>query len=177
MNERTLEPQEFAAAREVGTSVWIAPAAIASMITSAVAAGQKETGGILIGRYGPVGWVADILEATPQPKGSHAGWAWFQRSHQGLRELLRLRWEDGLYYLGEWHFHPHASPTPSHSDLRAMQAIAREPDYRCAAPLLVVIGGSRERWELSVTLFRNGQVISLQRAVLNTGCKELLTKK
>jgi len=164
LNEKTLEPQEFVATREAGTSVWIAPKAIASMIASAVAAGRKETGGILIGSYGPSGWVADVLEATPQPKGSHAGWAWFQRSHQGLAELLALRWEDGLHYLGEWHFHPNASPAPSNADLRAMQAIAREPDYRCQVPLLLVIGGSQARWELSATLFRSGHAITLRRA-------------
>ncbi len=161
MNAPTLEPQEFVATGEEGTSVWIGPAAIEGMIVAASAAGKKETGGILIGRYGPIGWVADVLEATPKPKGSLAGWAWFQRSNQGLAELLRQRWEAGLHYLGEWHYHPHASPTPSHSDLRAMQAIARDGSYRCPSPLLVIIGGSCAGWQLSVTLFRNGDTTAL----------------
>ncbi|RRU10601.1 hypothetical protein EGJ03_00730 [Stenotrophomonas maltophilia] len=164
LNAPTLEPQEFVATGEEGTSVWIGPAAIEGMIAAASAAGRMETGGILIGRYGPIGWVADVLEATPQPKGSLAGGAWFQRSNQGLVELLRQRWEEGLHYLGEWHYHPHASPAPSCSDLRAMQAIARDGSYRCPSPLLVIIGGSCAGWKLSVTLFRNGTTTALVKA-------------
>lgn len=164
MNAPTLEPHEFIATGEEGTSVWIGPAAIEVMITAASAAGRKETGGILVGRYGPMGWVADVLEATPKPKGSLAGWAWFQRSNHGLAELLRQRWEAGLHYLGEWHYHPHASPTPSLSDLRAMQAITRDESYRCPSPLLVILGGSCADWQLSVTLFRNGATTALVNA-------------
>jgi len=164
LNAPTLEPHEFIATGEEGTSVWIGPAAIEVMITAASAAGRKETGGILVGRYGPMGWVADVLEATPKPKGSLAGWAWFQRSNHGLAELLRQRWEAGLHYLGEWHYHPHASPTPSLSDLRAMQAITRDESYRCPSPLLVILGGSCADWQLSVTLFRNGATTALVNA-------------
>ena len=161
LNVPTLEPQEFIATGDEGASVWLGPAAIQGMIAAASAAGKKETGGILIGRYGPIGWVADVLEATPQPEGSLAGWAWFQRSGQGLAELLRQRWEAGLHYLGEWHYHPDASPSPSHSDLSAMQAIARDRSYLCPSPLLVIIGGSRAGWRISVTLFRNGATTAL----------------
>lgn len=164
LNALTLEPQEFIASGEEGASVWIGPAAIEGMIAAASAAGKKETGGILIGRYGPIGWVADIVEATPKPKGSLAGWAWFQRSNHGLAALLRQRWETGLHYVGEWHFHPHASPVPSHSDLRAMQAITKDGSYGCPSPLLVIIGGSCAGWHLSVTLFRDGTAKALEKA-------------
>lgn len=78
----------------------LSPAAIASIVEASRAAGRSETGGILIVRYGPEGWVADIVEATPKPKGSRSGWFWFQRSSTGLTALLEERWSKGLHYLG-----------------------------------------------------------------------------
>lgn len=160
----TGEPIEF---RERGVgraSIWISPAAIASIAEASRAANRSETGGILIGRYGPEGWVADIVEATPKPKGSRAGWFWFQRSNTGLASLLDDRWSKGLHYLGEWHSHPGRSPTPSSSDVRAMLKIADDEAYRCVAPLLVILGGGLDaNSSLSVTLFREGRAIALER--------------
>lgn len=132
------------------------------MIEAAVKAGRCETGGILIGHYGAERWSADIVEATPKPNGSRAGWFWFQRSKNGLARLLEDRWREGFHYLGEWHYHPGGAPTPSAPDIRAMQTIARDEAYHCPSPILVILGGRpRTGWSISATLFRDGQVIHL----------------
>jgi proteasome lid subunit RPN8/RPN11 len=158
------EPIEFREGGIGDASIWVSPAAIASIVEASRAAGRSETGGILIGRYGPEGWVADIVEATPKPKGSRSGWFWFQRSSTGLTSLLEERWSKGLHYLGEWHFHPGGSPTPSSSDVRAMLKVADDEAYRCVAPLLVILGGRLDAdWSLSVTLFRAGHAIALKQ--------------
>lgn len=134
------------------------------MVEASAKAGRSETGGILIGRYGPEGWFADIVEATPKPKGSRSGWFWFQRSNSGLSDLLAERWRDGLHYLGEWHFHPGGAPTPSRSDIHAMWRVAGDEAYHCPAPILVVVGGRpKSDWALSATLFREGRVVSLRQ--------------
>jgi hypothetical protein len=110
------------------------------------------------------GWTADVVEATPKPKGSRAGWFWFERSNKGLAELLETRWEQGFHYLGEWHFHPRGAPTPSGLDRRAMWKIATDDAYRCPAPILVILGGRpKSNWSLSATLFRDGEVLQLDR--------------
>jgi proteasome lid subunit RPN8/RPN11 len=130
------------------------------MLEAAIKAGRCETGGILIGRYGAEKWSADIVEATPMPEGSRAGWFWFQRSKKGLAGLLEARWSEGFYYLGEWHFHPGGAPTPSGPDIRAMQKVAQDKAYRCPSPILLILGGRpKTRWSISATLFRDGQVI------------------
>lgn len=158
------EPIEFYVENDLSVSIWISPEAIAAMVEAAKKAGRSETGGILIGRYGPENWFADIVEATPKPKGSRAGWFWFQRSNSGLSDLLADRWHDGLHYLGEWHFHPNGAPTPSSSDVRAMWRIASDEEYRCSVPILVILGGRpKSDWSLSATLFREGQVVNLKR--------------
>jgi proteasome lid subunit RPN8/RPN11 len=158
------EPIEFREGGIGGASIWVSPAAIACMIEAARKAGRSETGGILIGRYGPEGWVADIVEATPRPQGSRSGWFWFQRSSTGLAALLEDRWSKGLHYLGEWHFHPGGSPAPSRSDVRAMLKVADDEAYRCVVPLLAILGGRPEAdWSLSMTLFRGGHAIELKQ--------------
>jgi hypothetical protein len=161
----TPERMEFYEGNARGASIWISPSAVASMVGASTTAGRSETGGILIGRYGPDGWVADVLEATPKPKGSKSGFFWFQRSDKGLTALLEERWQQGLYYLGEWHFHPGGTPTPSGSDIGAMLKVARDEAYRCSAPLLAILGGHPPtNWSVSVTLFRDGRTISLSLA-------------
>lgn len=160
LTDWTPDPMEFTEGE--GASVWLSSRAMTSMIEAAVAAGRNETGGILIGRYGIEAWNADIVEATPKPKGSKSGWFWFQRSSDGLAALLEQRWRDGLHYLGEWHFHPGGPPTPSAADVRAMKRVADDPAYCCPSPILVILGGRlREGWSLSATLFRDGREIYL----------------
>lgn len=157
----TPESVEF---RGAGVSVWISASAVSAMLAASVQAGCRETGGILIGRYGAEGWMADVIEATPKPKGSRASWFWFQRSNTGLAEILEQRWKDGFHYLGEWHFHPRGASTPSGSDERAMWKISADEAYRCPTPILVILGGKpKSEWSLSATLFRGGQVLRLDR--------------
>ena len=136
------------------------------MLDASVKARCRETGGILMGRYGPDGWIADVIEATPKPKGSRAGWFWFQRSNEGLSALLEERWKTGVHYLGEWHYHPRGKPTPSGLDIRAMCKIAEDAVYCCTSPILIILGGRpKADWLLSATLFRDGQVLALDRRI------------
>lgn len=100
-----------------------------------------ETGGILIGRYDESLDMALVSEATPAPPDSRARRNWFYRGTQGLSSLLDEAWEGGRYYLGEWHFHPLAGPTPSETDRRQLRDIAGDERYHCAEPLLLIIGG------------------------------------
>lgn len=156
-----LEPREFESTSGNRVSVWLSPNSIEAMFRESLSAGRSETGGILIGRYGPEGWVADVIEATPKPEGSRSGWFWFQRSNQGLKTLLEDRWERGLHYLGEWHFHPGGTPTPSSSDIRAMNSISRDGAYQCPSPILVIVGSAGSAWSISATLFSEGRAIEL----------------
>jgi integrative and conjugative element protein (TIGR02256 family) len=105
----------------------------------------NETGGILIGRYSASFDMAVVSEATPAPRDSRAGRNWFYRGTQGLLSLLDEAWKDDHHYLGEWHFHPLADPTPSETDRRQLRDIARDEKYHCAEPLLLIVGGHPQR--------------------------------
>lgn len=125
-----------------------------AMLNQAAASGHSETGGILIGRYSNAGAVATIADATAKPPGSRFGLSWFTRGNKGLKKLLEARWSDGDHYLGEWHFHPGGSASPSGPDEVAMRAVASDERYRCREPLLAILGGWPGReWAVTLTVF------------------------
>lgn len=101
----------------------------------------NETGGILIGES-IANRIVAVADATEPPADSKATPHTFQRGVEGLVERLAANWRMGLYYVGEWHAHPGALPTPSYTDRRALAAISRDASLHCASPLLVIVGGT-----------------------------------
>lgn len=101
---------------------------------------DSETGGVLIGRYVENGAIAHVEMASLPPRDSSAGLDWFERGKNGLGDLLREQWNlpQRRYYLGEWHFHPTGRAEPSPQDRQQMAAIARDPNYHCERPLLII---------------------------------------
>jgi hypothetical protein len=83
-----------------------------------------------------------VLDRKVQITHTRAGTSWLIRGIKGLHSWLQRLWkEGGGYYLGEWHFHPFAAPTPSHQDVLQMKRIANTESYQCAEPILLIIGG------------------------------------
>jgi integrative and conjugative element protein (TIGR02256 family) len=101
----------------------------------------RETGGILVGSYNPTHDCAIVSGVTPAPNDSTSGTTWFHRGISGLQQLLNRLWRRREYYLGEWHFHPAATPTPSGVDWQQMRDIAASGSYRCPEPILLIVGG------------------------------------
>ncbi|WP_081436816.1 Mov34/MPN/PAD-1 family protein [Myxococcus xanthus] len=146
--------------------VRIPAATVSRLLYLCRVAGRLETGGILVGRYSDALDCALVSAASGPPPDSKRGPTWFQRGTRGLQAWLERRWASrGDHYLGEWHFHPHAEPTPSATDLRQLDAIALSTQYRCPEPLLLIVGGDpRDAWSLSGHVVpRSGLPIQLQR--------------
>ncbi|HCM3801602.1 TPA: Mov34/MPN/PAD-1 family protein [Klebsiella variicola subsp. variicola] len=75
--------------------------------------------------------------------------------------------ENGLYYVGEWHFHPGGSPEPSGDDFRSMTSIAANPDYQCLEPVMIILGGDPAgSYSLSASVFPRGDAPIRLREVL-----------
>jgi len=137
---------------------------IEAMLKWCKEANEMETGGILLGRYSADLKRAEISRALGPPSDSLRGQNWFIRGIKGLNRLLRRLWtlrKD--YYLGEWHYHPNASPIPSNVDMSQLETIARSDKYSCPEPILIIIGGDPQgRWKMSVTVFpRDGELTVL----------------
>ena len=119
----------------------------------------QETGGILIGSYSHDYTTAQIVEATSPPVDSRFGRNWFHRGTDGLEELLMARWnsQPRTHYIGEWHFHTANVPWPSAQDKRQMKEVARDRQYNCAQPLLIIVCPVREgQWVVKCFVFRSG---------------------
>ena len=103
---------------------------------------MKETGGILIGRYSDNLTLAEVTLVTGPPKDSKSGTTWFHRGTKGLKKLLNDKWKNQEFYIGEWHFHPNGSTTPSPQDLTQLSEISKSPQFKCPEPLMIIIAGT-----------------------------------
>ena len=149
-------------------TVILSSSTIDQMVSECLKAGVNETGGILIGSYSGDGSTAMIVEATTRPADSLAGRTTFQRGVKGLRSLLHARWKTGLYYVGEWHFHPGGSPEPSGDDLMSMASIAASPSYQCLEPVMIILGGNPTgSFSLSASVFPRGDTPIRLREMLS----------
>lgn len=133
---------------------------------------RLETGGVLIGRYSAKSDSAIVDAASGRPPDSRASSHHFERGVSGLQAWLdRRNARRGSHYLGEWHFHPHASPQPSSIDRNQLRAISKAPQYRCPQPVLLILGGDpHAEWKVSVSVFPAGKAeVQLYERILGAG--------
>jgi integrative and conjugative element protein (TIGR02256 family) len=123
---------------QIPGSLLIEAAAYATIEAECRAAGELETGGLLVGRRV---WFEDkpflvVVHATgPGRQALHQPVSFSPDTHFIQQELDRIC-EDyasrlGLQvgYIGEWHKHPLGYPTLSGNDVKQAQAILEDPDY------------------------------------------------
>jgi integrative and conjugative element protein (TIGR02256 family) len=119
--------------------ILIAHAALGSIIADARRyAGRKERGGIFLGLRR--GQHLHISEATLPMR-----WDWgtafaFRRSARGHQEVALRRWRESAHttdWVGEWHSHPEAVPSPSGVDLNSWR---RMTDDRGAPMAFLIVG-------------------------------------
>lgn len=102
-----------------------------------------ETGGVFVGHYSNNHDCALVTDCSGAPQDSKVGARYFYRGIKGLQNWFRQLWhhQERQYYLGEWHYHPMGSPTPSHIDVEQMKHNASDISYHCPEPALFIIGG------------------------------------
>ncbi len=134
-----------------------------TMLRHCAQAGHRETGGVLVGRYSEFGDRVAIVKASGPPADSRCLPTSFVRGIRGLSARFQREWTSGLYYIGEWHFHPFASPVPSPRDRRQIGEFAANPELRCRTPILAVLGGNpKEHWTIAVGVAADSGLIPLK---------------
>lgn len=129
-----------------------------------LASPRIETGGILIGKYNANLNRALVMKIEGPPEDSIFEKTWFYRGVKGIKEKLTKIWAtEKLYYLGEWHYHPYSSPSPSEEDHSYMKGISSNPKVDCSSPILFILGGNPESEDdkISVTVYNNKKPIEL----------------
>lgn len=128
-----------------GATVVLPESAFARMCRLAVRAAPNETGGTLVGHYHTNTATAWVERALGVRRGAQTGRTHFYRPPDEIDKQLAdiYRTSDGhTHYLGEWHTHPGATPTPSQLDLRTLLELARSTAVATDTPLLFVLGGT-----------------------------------
>jgi len=122
-------------------------------------AGRKETGGVIAGLYNSQLTCAFVRTIGGPPPDSEAGHTWFKRGISGLGTWFDRLWHrENSHFLGEWHFHPFASPNPSATDRKQMEKIASDTNWQCKTPILLIVGGDpRHQWSMTATVFPSGE--------------------
>lgn len=140
---KTVGPEtsaEFALRLDFGLR--LAPEMVDELRSICAASGPYETGGILVGRYSEAHDTAIVETVGRAPSDSTSAGTAFHRGVEGLQDMLARRFdEDGAYYLGEWHSHPHAAAIASREDREQMVGIAHDLGYACPQPILLIVGG------------------------------------
>ena len=138
-------------------AIYISPRHLKCLLSLCEEAGDRETGGILIGAYDETHRLATVTRVSGPPSDSRQTRDRFWRGTRGLQAILKDSWHSREYYLGEWHFHPVGAPCPSPTDVRQMRRISVSADYNCPEPVLVVIAGAdAERRSFSAHVFPRG---------------------
>jgi integrative and conjugative element protein (TIGR02256 family) len=128
-------------ARPRGRSVALNVAAAASMRGYAEAKTTVETGGVLIGyEEGGVVHVMEVTDAGPQAEETPTRFRYDASYVNGkLRDAADRLGTRGLY-LGEWHTHLEAQPTPSPRDIESLSEIAAAPNFLTDEPVMIISG-------------------------------------
>ena len=113
---------------------------------TAVPVRPYEVGGWLLGYWGEGDESVFITNATPPSRGTPFGVTISGRRH---RRRFDEAWDasEGLVtFLGDWHTHPASPPVPSRRDLRALDRLARDPDYGAPRPIIAIVSTARWPW-------------------------------
>ncbi len=110
---------------------------------------QVETGGLLFGEVDDASGVVWVTLASGPPPDSRASRQAFVCGVEGVQE--QVRWQDkttrgAARFLGLWHSHPGGVAAPSDIDEAGMHELLLPVEHAPRRVLLVIIGGTSERW-------------------------------
>jgi len=133
-----------------------------ALLATAIKNFPLEFGGILTGcKFDNIIIVLDF-EIPEKFKASRSS---FTREATDLNKYLHdvYNMSDGkLEYLGEWHSHPDSSTRFSSTDFQSMKEIAGETATKNNTPLLLIVGGNKQKRTGSLYQFFNNELVKLK---------------
>lgn len=143
--------------KEIGLGITIEQELIDRIYTCSMIHYPSEFGGLLIGRYvdeNTLLQVEDILLPLKYKSSKYN----FERGIEGLREKLEKLYSQSpsQIYVGEWHTHPNNLPTPSITDINALQEIICHKEVYINNPVMLILSINKKGYEASFyVLFKN----------------------
>lgn len=77
------------------------------------------------------------------------------------RKIVFEKYKTGLHYIGEWHTHPVAYPTPSNLDINSMKDTFLKSKHELNFILMIIVGSSKEKLQLWCSLHNAKEMIQL----------------
>lgn len=120
---------------------------------------QREAGGQLFARIA----LPDILieEATGPRRSDWRTRCSYRPNRSAEQREIASHHDRGLHFIGDWHTHPEAVPTPSAQDIVSMHELVTKSVHSLNGFVLVIIGTSPLPDGLSVSIFNGSDALSL----------------
>lgn len=136
-------------------SVWLPELVVVELRRLANQYYPLETGGMLLGYIAENKDYVVTSIIGPGPQARHYRHTFEPDSDYQLNILhARYMGTNGREtYLGDWHSHPDGTTSLSRRDKQTLATIAAAPESQMSSPLMAVIAGSKDEWELSVARF------------------------
>lgn len=128
---------------------------------------RVETGGILFGEVDEFLQVIWVSELSGPPSDSRHSAEEFVCGIDGLESLTKeksTRTRKSAQYLGTWHTHPVSEAIPSAKDFNAMSTLLTETEIPVEQLLLLIVGRSYGKPEVSATVFLRSEFETLKSA-------------
>jgi integrative and conjugative element protein (TIGR02256 family) len=109
---------------------------------------SREAGGVLLGRWLRESEHVVVDELTTPMRGDRRGRTSFHRAAQAHQQRIDRAYAEShgtCGYLGEWHTHPEADPTPSSVDLDDWRRRLRDDRVDVPHLFFVIVGTSSTR--------------------------------
>ncbi|MGF7035324.1 integrative and conjugative element protein (TIGR02256 family) [Paenibacillus mucilaginosus] len=101
-----------------------------------------ESGGIMVGRI--IDENTNIIDDVSTPMSNDVRTRYrFYRKPNGHQEFFDERWNESegrCFYLGEWHTHPEATPSPSAVDIRNWKKLLKNPSQDQNFLFFIIVG-------------------------------------
>lgn len=116
-----------------------------------------ETGGMLVGYIADDGTPVVTSIIGPGPGATHKRFKFVPDGafQQSLLEMHYWETNGRETYIGDWHTHPKGSPSLSFLDRKTLARIALTPASDISNPIMVILGGGKESWQLGAARFNS----------------------
>lgn len=145
--------------QEIGLSVEISDELIDRIREAGLKHYPNEFGGVFVGEYSKDKQTVNVSDII-LPLAYKSSRVSFDRGIDGLKEKLLDYYnaEPSRIYVGEWHTHPNASPTPSWTDILAIRQIVTSENVNINNPIMLILGLTLIEAELAFYVYLNNKL-------------------
>lgn len=150
--------------QEIGLSVEIGDDLINRIQKVALEHYPNEFGGIFVGEYSDDKQNVNVSD-TILPFSYKSSKVSFDRRIDGLKEKLIEYYnaEPSSIYVGEWHTHPNASPTPSWTDILAIRQIVASENVNINNPIMLIVGLTLTEANFAFYVYLNNKLYEYEK--------------